>query len=211
VIDHVVFWMTDMARAKAFYDRALQPLGLKRITADDHEFAGYGVPGKGYFWIGSAKEPPTGTHVAFAASDRATVEAFYAAALAAGGRDNGAPGLRPQYQANYYGADGDLRSELRRQREIDVERRKVGQRDDRRTGVEVLAEIDLAHPQLSAERRANFLLRDDRLGLLDQRIGLAKLAGRRIDVGLRAVLPGCHGLRAQQRHRGEFRLRLVIG
>jgi catechol 2,3-dioxygenase-like lactoylglutathione lyase family enzyme len=104
VIDHVVFWVTDMARAKAFYDRALAPLGMARITADDHEFAGYGVPGKGWFWIGPAKQSPTGTHVAFATADRATVHAFYDAALAAGGRDNGAPGLRLQYQANYYGA-----------------------------------------------------------------------------------------------------------
>ena len=104
MIDHVVFWVVDMARAKAFYDRALQPLGLVRITADDHEFAGYGVPGKGYFWIGPSKEAPSGTHIAFSAVDRATVDAFHAAALAAGGRDNGAPGLRPRYQANYYGA-----------------------------------------------------------------------------------------------------------
>jgi len=104
MIDHVVFWVTDMARSKAFYDRALSPLGLARITGDDHAFAGYGVPGKGYFWIGPAKEPPTGTHVAFAAADRATVHAFYDAATAAGGRDNGKPGLRPQYAPTYYGA-----------------------------------------------------------------------------------------------------------
>jgi catechol 2,3-dioxygenase-like lactoylglutathione lyase family enzyme len=108
LIDHVVFWVTDMARSRAFYDRALAPLGLRRITGDDHDFAGYGVPGKGYFWIGPAKETPTGTHVAFASPDRVTVHAFYAAALAAGGGDNGAPGLRPQYhpqyQKNYYGA-----------------------------------------------------------------------------------------------------------
>ena len=104
MIDHVTFWVTDMARSKSFYDRALRPLGLKRITGDDHAFAGYGVPGKGYFWIGRGDEAPTGTHVAFAAADRATVDAFYEAALGAGGRDNGKPGLRPQYQANYYGA-----------------------------------------------------------------------------------------------------------
>jgi catechol 2,3-dioxygenase-like lactoylglutathione lyase family enzyme len=104
MIDHVVFWVTDMVRSKAFYDQALQPLGLRRITGDDHASAGYGVPGKGYFWIGPAKEAPTGTHVAFAASDRATVEAFHAAALVAGGRDNGKPGLRPQYAPTYYGA-----------------------------------------------------------------------------------------------------------
>jgi len=104
MIDHVVFWVTDMARSKAFYDRALVPLGIKRITGDDHAFAGYGVPGKGDFWIGPAKEPPTGTHVAFATPDRATVHAFYDAAIAAGGRDNGKPGLRPQYAPTYYGA-----------------------------------------------------------------------------------------------------------
>jgi len=104
MIDHVVFWVTDMTRAKAFYDRALQPLSLRRITGDDHAFAGYGVPGKGYFWIGPAKTPPTGTHVAFAAPDRATVDAFHEAALAAGGSDNGKPGLRPQYTPTYYGA-----------------------------------------------------------------------------------------------------------
>ena len=104
MIDHVVFWVTDMARAKAFYDRALAPLGMTRITGDDHEFAGYGVTGKGWFWIGPAQEKPTGTHVAFAVPDRATVHAFYETALAAGGRDNGSPGLRPQYQADYYGA-----------------------------------------------------------------------------------------------------------
>ena len=104
MIDHVVFWVTDMARSKAFYDRVLAPLGIKRITSDDHAFAGYGVPGKGDFWIGPRDAVPIGTHVAFAAPDRATVHAFYEAALAAGGRDNGKPGLRPQYNPNYYGA-----------------------------------------------------------------------------------------------------------
>lgn len=104
MIDHVTLGVSDLDRARAFYDRALIPLGLKRITRDDHDFAGYGKPGKGWFWIGPAKEKPTGTHVAFATADRATVHAFYDAALAAGGRDNGAPGLRPQYAPAYYGA-----------------------------------------------------------------------------------------------------------
>src|SRR5258708_38632473 len=103
MMGHVCFWVSDMERSKAFYDRALQPLDIRRITPDEHDFAGYGVPGKGYFWIGSAKQQPTGTHVAFAA-DRTTVDKFYEAAMAAGGRDNGRPGLRTQYQANYYGA-----------------------------------------------------------------------------------------------------------
>lgn len=104
MIDHVTLGVTDLDRARAFYDKALAPLGLKRITADNHDFAGYGVPGKGYFWIGPAKEKPSGTHVAFASPDRAIVHAFYEAALAAGGRDNGGPGPRPQYQKHYYGA-----------------------------------------------------------------------------------------------------------
>ena len=104
MIDHVTLGVTDLARSRASYDRTLVPLGIARIAGDDHEFAGYGVPGKGYFWIGTAKEPPTGTHVAFAVADRATVHAFHEAALAAGGRDNGAPGLRPQYAPTYYGA-----------------------------------------------------------------------------------------------------------
>jgi catechol 2,3-dioxygenase-like lactoylglutathione lyase family enzyme len=104
MIDHVVFFVTDMTRSRAFYDLALVPLGLKRITGDDHAFAGYGVPGKGDFWIGPAKAPPSATHVAFRAPDRATVDRFYEIAITAGGRDNGAPGLRPQYAPTYYGA-----------------------------------------------------------------------------------------------------------
>ena len=104
MLDHVTLGVSDFDRSRAFYDRALAPLGIARITADDREFAGYGVPGKGWFWIGPAREKPTGTHVAFAVPDRSTVRAFYETALAAGGRDNGAPGPRPQYQANYYGA-----------------------------------------------------------------------------------------------------------
>ena len=104
MLDHVTFFVTDLERSRAFYDRALRPLGLARITGDDHAFAGYGVPGTGYFWIGRRAEAQTSAHVAFAAADRATVDAFYAAAITAGGRDNGKPGLRSQYQANYYGA-----------------------------------------------------------------------------------------------------------
>jgi catechol 2,3-dioxygenase-like lactoylglutathione lyase family enzyme len=104
LIDHVTLSVSDLDRARAFYDRVLVPLGLKRITGDAHDFAGYGKPGKGWFWIGLAKEKPTGAHVAFTTGDRATVHAFYEAALAAGGRDNGQPGLRPQYAPTYYGA-----------------------------------------------------------------------------------------------------------
>ena len=66
--------------------------------------SGYGVGKKAFFWIGTRDAVMTGMHVAFAAPDHATVDAFHAAALAAGGRDNGAPGLRPHYHPGYYGA-----------------------------------------------------------------------------------------------------------
>jgi catechol 2,3-dioxygenase-like lactoylglutathione lyase family enzyme len=104
MLDHVTIGVTDFERAKAFYDAALQPLGITRLYADGESFAGYGAGGKAFFWIGLRDEVTTGVHVAFAAPDRATVEAFYKAALAAGGRDNGAPGLRLQYHPDYYGA-----------------------------------------------------------------------------------------------------------
>ena len=72
------------------------------MTFDDA--AGLGAGGKPDFWITVAPAPVTHTHIAFAAATRAEVDAFHAAALTAGGRDNGAPGLRPQYHPNYYGA-----------------------------------------------------------------------------------------------------------
>ncbi len=104
MLDHVTIGVTDLERAKAFYDAALGPLGIERLYADGETFAGYGADGKAFFWIGLRDEVTTGVHVAFAATDRGTVDAFCQAALAAGGRDNGAPGLRPQYHQNYYGA-----------------------------------------------------------------------------------------------------------
>jgi len=91
-------------RAKAFYDRALKPLGIERLYADGESFAGYGRDRKAFFWIGQRAAVASGAHIAFAAPDRASVDAFYAAALAAGGRDNGPPGLRPRYHRDYYGA-----------------------------------------------------------------------------------------------------------
>jgi catechol 2,3-dioxygenase-like lactoylglutathione lyase family enzyme len=104
MLDHVSLKVGDYARAQAFYDQALKPLGVTRQMGDGQFFAGYGVPGNPFFWIGLGGTPNLGAHVAFSAEDRATVDAFYAAAVAAGGRDNGAPGLRPQYHPNYYGA-----------------------------------------------------------------------------------------------------------
>jgi len=104
MLDHVTLGVTDLDRARAFYDRALTPLGIERLYADGENYSGYGVRPKAFFWIGRRADAVTGTHVAFAAPDRATVDAFYEAAIAAGGRDNGAPGLRSQYAPTYYGA-----------------------------------------------------------------------------------------------------------
>jgi catechol 2,3-dioxygenase-like lactoylglutathione lyase family enzyme len=111
MIDHVGFPVSDYARSKAFYENALVPLGytlIKEVTADQTEngapAAGFGKGGKPDFWIGGEGKLNGAVHVALVADDRATVDAFYRMALAAGGKDNGAPGLRPHYHANYYGA-----------------------------------------------------------------------------------------------------------
>jgi catechol 2,3-dioxygenase-like lactoylglutathione lyase family enzyme len=104
MLDHVTIGVSDFERAKTFYDRALRPLGIERLYHDGKTFAGYGANRKAFFWIGVREAIQTGAHVAFAAPDRPTVDVFYAEALAAGGRDNGKPGLRPHYHADYYGA-----------------------------------------------------------------------------------------------------------
>ncbi len=118
MFDHIGFSVADYERAKAFYAAALEPLGLSLVMEVTREqtggdaHAGFGRDGKPFFWIGTGDKPKGGMHVAFAASSRAEVDAFHRAALAAGGRDNGPPGLRPDYHANYYAAfvldpDGD--------------------------------------------------------------------------------------------------------
>jgi catechol 2,3-dioxygenase-like lactoylglutathione lyase family enzyme len=104
MLDHVTIRITDFERSKSFYDRALRPLGIERLHDDGETFAGYGADRRPFFWIGLRSEVKTGAHIAFAAPDRETVDAFYGAALAAGGKDNGKPGLRPDYHPNYYGA-----------------------------------------------------------------------------------------------------------
>ena len=101
MLDHVTVKVADHARAQAFYDQAMAPLGITRLFSMEGS-SGYGA-GRPFFWIGQA--PRAGyCHVALTAPDRAAVEAFYAAALAAGGRDNGPPGLRPHYHPTYFGA-----------------------------------------------------------------------------------------------------------
>ncbi len=109
MLDHIGFPVSDFARSKEFYTRALAPLGYRLVTevslSDGGEdgYAGFGAE-RPQFWIGTGKPLQSRLHVAFMAKDRAEVRAFYEAALAAGGRDNGAPGLRPHYHENYYGA-----------------------------------------------------------------------------------------------------------
>jgi catechol 2,3-dioxygenase-like lactoylglutathione lyase family enzyme len=104
ILDHVGITVTDFAKARAFYAAALAPLGIREVMVF-RNFAGFGREGP-EFWIaeGRAAQPLPRTHIAFAATTRADVDAFHRAALAAGGTDNGAPGLRPHYHPNYYGA-----------------------------------------------------------------------------------------------------------
>jgi catechol 2,3-dioxygenase-like lactoylglutathione lyase family enzyme len=104
MLDHVTVGVEDIERSQRFYDSALRPLGVARLYGDGERFAGYGIAPKAFFWIGIRDRPQTGAHIAFAADDRATVERFYQEAIAAGGRDNGSPGLRPHYHPDYYGA-----------------------------------------------------------------------------------------------------------
>jgi catechol 2,3-dioxygenase-like lactoylglutathione lyase family enzyme len=104
MLDHVTVGVENIERALRFYDSALRPLGIARLHGDGHHFAGYGVHPKAFFWIGIRDSRQTGSHIAFAAGDRATVDRFYEAAMAAGGTDNGPPGLRPHYDPDYYGA-----------------------------------------------------------------------------------------------------------
>ena len=111
-LDHVTLTVADYARSRAFYEKALAPLGITKIM-EFGQACGFGRDGKPDFWIGtgpsSFQKPEhvamiTPAHVAFSARSRAEVDAFYAAALAAGGKDFGAPGIRAHYHPKYYGA-----------------------------------------------------------------------------------------------------------
>jgi catechol 2,3-dioxygenase-like lactoylglutathione lyase family enzyme len=102
MLDHIGLSVSDLDRSKAFYTDALRPLGYEVVMEFDG-VAGFGAKGKPDFWIAEG-EPRTPIHVAFASPDRATVDTFHEAALAAGGNDNGGPGLRPHYHEHYYGA-----------------------------------------------------------------------------------------------------------
>ena len=111
MLDHVGIAIEDIRRSEAFYAAALAPLGIAKIfeygpdnTESGGTAIGFGKDGMPFFWIGDTERVGEGTHIAFTAPDRATVDAFYAAAITAGGTDHGAPCIRENYHPNYYGA-----------------------------------------------------------------------------------------------------------
>jgi len=110
MIDHMGLTVSDAAKSRRFYDRALAGIGYAVVMEVPKEFTGghatfgYGVPPKPDFWISEGTPNEPRLHVAFRAERRSQVDEFHKAALAAGGKDNGAPGLRPHYHKDYYGA-----------------------------------------------------------------------------------------------------------
>jgi catechol 2,3-dioxygenase-like lactoylglutathione lyase family enzyme len=110
MLDHIGFAVRDFERSLAFYKVVLEPLGYELIkevpreVTGENAHAGFGREGRPQFWIGTGTGLGGRLHVAFAARSRAEVDAFHAAAIRAGASDNGAPGLRPRYHPNYYGA-----------------------------------------------------------------------------------------------------------
>jgi catechol 2,3-dioxygenase-like lactoylglutathione lyase family enzyme len=104
MIDHITLRVKDLPRGKAFYAAALAPLGYTVLMEFGSDAVGLGAGGKPDFWLAAGPPPPPMTHIAFAARDHAAVDGFHAAAIAAGATDNGKPGPRPDYGANYYAA-----------------------------------------------------------------------------------------------------------
>ena len=102
IIDHIGLNVSDIERSKAFYAAALAPLGITELMSPAPGVVGYGQAGKPEFWLVQGDDVGAPVHVAFA-TDRAAVDSFHEAALAAGGTDNGAPGERPIYHPGYYG------------------------------------------------------------------------------------------------------------
>ena len=107
MFDHVSIGVTDIPRSKKFYDAALKPLGFSRLS-DGETSLGYGEEGVA-LWLGKTGKPvkpdtDSGLHFCFSAKDRAAVDAFHAAALKSGGKDNGKPGVRADYSPKYYAA-----------------------------------------------------------------------------------------------------------
>ena len=112
MIDHLGIAVRDHAASFAFYSKALAPLGIgvmmnvpKEVSGAPSDYTGFGSDGKPDFWIGEGGSAiGSGMHLCFTARDRASVDGFYDAAMAAGARDNGPPGIRAHYHPNYYGA-----------------------------------------------------------------------------------------------------------
>ena len=104
MIDHTGIQVADLERSLAFFEKALAPLGYTVIRRFQNIAAGLGVAGKPDFWVAGVGAPTDKIHIAFRAKGRAEVRAFYEAALAAGGTDNGPPGVRAHYHEHYYGA-----------------------------------------------------------------------------------------------------------
>ena len=102
MIDHIGIRVSNLERSIAFYTKALAPLGFELVMKWE-SFAGFGIGGKAEFWIDGREAPKETFHVAFRTNGRQQVRDFHQAALAAGGKDNGAPGPRPHYHEHYYG------------------------------------------------------------------------------------------------------------
>jgi catechol 2,3-dioxygenase-like lactoylglutathione lyase family enzyme len=113
MIDHLSTYATDFPTTKSFYEVALRVLGYTVQSEMTFESApdlpgrracSFGPEGRSVFWVVEALESASAPHIAFAATDRRSVDAFHEAGLSAGGRDNGAPDLRPEYHEHYYGS-----------------------------------------------------------------------------------------------------------
>lgn len=110
-IDHMGIGVSDISHAQAFYELVLRPLGITLVMSGQADPSGskprrlgFGFEGKPFLWLHDAPVPSQGVHIALIAGSREAVEAFHAAGIAAGGQDNGAPGLRPHYHSSYYAA-----------------------------------------------------------------------------------------------------------
>jgi catechol 2,3-dioxygenase-like lactoylglutathione lyase family enzyme len=103
MLDHIKLFVSDIDRSRAFYELAFQPLGYRVLLEPAPGVVGMGRDFPN-FWLAQAESSPTTAHVAIRADTRSAVDEFHKAALAAGGTDNGPPGLRPQYHPSYYGA-----------------------------------------------------------------------------------------------------------
>lgn len=110
MLDHIGIVVSDFDKSKAFYTAALAPIAyvlimeLPKSVTGTTDVAGFGEPDKPDFWISGGTPGKSSTHVAFSVANREMADAFYKAALEAGGKDNGGPGLRPHYHPHYYGA-----------------------------------------------------------------------------------------------------------